>query len=75
LIGILAAIRKAPKGTDLSGLEAFALAQGGYFDRRDAIRHGLSDAHLRYHTRTGRFERVLPGVYRLASAPPHPSDE
>jgi predicted transcriptional regulator of viral defense system len=63
------------KQTDLPGLEALALAQGGYFDRRDAHRYGLTDALLRYHTRTGRFERVLPGVYRLRVAPISPYDE
>jgi predicted transcriptional regulator of viral defense system len=66
---------KAPKRTDLPALEAFALAQGGYFDRHDALRHGLTDTLLRYHTHAGRLERVLPGIYRLATAPPHPFDE
>jgi predicted transcriptional regulator of viral defense system len=59
----------------LIGLEALALEQGGYFNRRDAGRYGLNDALLRYHTNTGRFERVLPGVYRLATAPINPYDE
>jgi predicted transcriptional regulator of viral defense system len=57
------------KQTDLSGLEAFALLQHGYFHRRDAHAYGLSDALLSYHTRTGRFERYLPAVYRLRIAP------
>lgn len=56
-------------GTDLRGLEAFALEQGGYFDRRDARDHGLGDDDLGHHVRTGRFERVFPGVYRVAVAP------
>ena len=60
---------------DLAGLEAFALGQGGYFDRADAHRHGLGDRMLHHHTRTGRFERVFPGVYRLAIAPLSPRDE
>jgi predicted transcriptional regulator of viral defense system len=63
------------EGSDLRGLEAFALSQGGYFDRRDALAYGLTDSLLSYHTRTGRFERVLPGVYRLAMAPVSPHDE
>ncbi len=58
------------KRTDLGGLEALALAQGGYFDRGDAQAHGIDDRLLSYHTRTGRFARVLPGVYRLRAAPP-----
>lgn len=63
------------KQTDLSGLEALALGQGGYFDRHDAHSYGITDSLLRYHTRTGRFERVLPGVYRLRVAPISPYDE
>ena len=60
------AMTQAP---NLNGLEAFALAQGGYFDRRDAQENGLSDRLLAYHSGTGRFERVFPGVYRLHRAP------
>src|SRR4051812_38434225 len=61
--------------SDLRGLEALALQQGGYFDRHDAQELGLADSLLGYHTRTGRFERILPGVYRLASAPTSRYDE
>lgn len=64
-----------PKRTALRGLEALALVQGGYFDRRDALDHGIDDTLLRYHTQTGRFERVLPGVYRLRVAPINLYDE
>ena len=63
------------KGTNLPGLEALALAQGGYFDRHDAKGFGINDPLLRYHTRVGRFERVLPGVYRLAISPISPLDD
>src|SRR5688500_15553732 len=63
------------KATDLAGLEAHALGQGGYFDRADARSHGLSDRLLTYHVSTGRFERVFPGVYRLRTAPYAPNDE
>ena len=59
----------------LAGLEAFALGQGSYFDRRDARDYGITDPLLGYHTRTGRFEHVLPGVYRLRAAPMSPYDE
>jgi predicted transcriptional regulator of viral defense system len=64
-----------PKRTNLVGLEAHALAQGGYFDRRDAQDHGLDDEALHYHTKTSRFERVFPGVYRLRTAPVAPHDD
>jgi predicted transcriptional regulator of viral defense system len=63
------------KRADLAGLVAFALGQGGYFDRHDAHDYGMTDSLLGYHTRTGRFERVLPGVYRLRAAPMSPHDE
>jgi predicted transcriptional regulator of viral defense system len=62
-------------GADLRGLEALALGQGGYFDRRDALDHGLGDDALSHHARAGRFERVFPGVYRLTVAPYARHDE
>ena len=67
--------RRPARSTDLAGLEALALAQGGYFRREDAIAHGITDRLLSYHKRTGRFDRVLPGVYRLTRAPVSPNDE
>ncbi len=71
----MAANPHSTKQTDLLGLESLALGQGGYFDRRAAHSHRITDSLLRYHTRTGRFERVLPGVYRLRVAPISPYDE
>lgn len=61
--------------SDLQGLAAQALAQGGYFDRGDAQAQGVGDRLLHHHTRTGRFERTFPGVYRLAIAPLSPHDD
>ena len=66
---------KPASRTDLRGLEALTLGQGGYFDRRDALDFGINDSLLSYHTQTGRFERILPGVYRLPVAPISPIDE
>ncbi|MDB5059110.1 MAG: hypothetical protein JWO59_2582 [Chloroflexi bacterium] len=60
---------------DQYGLEALALAQGGYFDRGDAAEHGLSDRLIHHHVHSGRFERVFPGVYRLSVAPFSPHDD
>jgi predicted transcriptional regulator of viral defense system len=60
---------------DLHGLQALALTQGGYFDRGDARAHGIGDRLLHHYTRTRRFERVFPGVYRLAIAPLSPHDD
>jgi len=65
----------APNQPDLPGLEAYALVQGGYFDRGDAHDYGLNDQALYYHAGTGRFERVYPGVYRLRTAPIAPRDD
>src|SRR4051812_19019114 len=59
----------------LRGLEALALTQGGYFDRADALIHGLSDRMVHHHVRSGRFERIYTGVYRLAIAPVVQNDE
>jgi predicted transcriptional regulator of viral defense system len=67
--GILMSMRHAVKRTDLTGLEELALRQGGYFDRRDAQAHGIGDDLLSYHVKTGRFERLFPGVFRLRIAP------
>jgi predicted transcriptional regulator of viral defense system len=60
---------------DTYALQALALGQGGYFDRSDAQAHGMSDRLLHHYIRTGRFERVLPGVYRLTIAPLSPHDD
>ena len=60
---------------DLPGLGEHALTQGGYFDRTDAREYGLDDQDLYYHTRSGRFERIYPGVYRLRMAPIAPHDD
>ncbi|HEV7216209.1 MAG TPA: type IV toxin-antitoxin system AbiEi family antitoxin domain-containing protein [Chloroflexota bacterium] len=54
---------------NLRGLETRALVRGGYFDRRDALDHGISDRMLTYHVGQGRFERLYPGVFRLCTAP------
>ncbi len=60
---------------DHRALEELALSCGGYFDRRDALDRGFSDELLRQHTNAGRYERVYPGVYRLAVAPVDPHDD
>jgi predicted transcriptional regulator of viral defense system len=60
---------------DLAALESLALEQGGYFDRGDALAHGLRDNLIDHHVASGRFERVFPGVYRLRTAPIRPNDQ
>lgn len=66
---------RAPKSSDLASLESLALGQGGYFRREDALAYGITDRLLSYHTRTGRFERLLPGVYRVIRSPITSNDE
>jgi predicted transcriptional regulator of viral defense system len=72
---MLESMVRHPKRTDLVGLEAHALAQGGYFDHADARESGLDRQALHYQAKAGRFERVFPGVYRLRTAPMAPHDE
>jgi predicted transcriptional regulator of viral defense system len=71
---MLKSMEKA-KTPHLAGLEEYALAQGGYFDRADAQTYGLDDRLLTYHVSTGRFERTFPGVYRVRRAPLAPNDQ
>lgn len=66
-------IRTVQPATD--DLEHLALHQGGYFHRYDALLRHIGDELLSYHARTGRFERVLPGVYRMAIAPKSDQDD
>lgn len=51
-------------------LYAIAAAQAGYFTSADAREAGFSSPLLEYHVRTGRFERVRRGVFRLVQFPP-----
>ncbi len=66
---MLHSMERDTKHADLLGLEALALTQGGYFHCADAHEYGIGKALLSYHTRTGRFERIFPCVYRLQRAP------
>lgn len=52
------------KQTDFIGLEALALAHGGYFDRGDAHEHGIGDRLLHHYVRSGRFDRIYSTVPR-----------
>jgi hypothetical protein len=49
--------------------------QGGYFSAAQAREAGFSYSLLSYHLRTGRFERVRPGVYRLVQFPASPHED
>lgn len=75
MYAIIISMKSGIRRTDHQGLEALALAQGGYFTRADAHAHGIDDRLLHYHVGAGRFVRIFPGVYRLLVAPPAPRDE
>ena len=48
---------------------SLAARQHGLVSRRQTRVSGLSDSALRYAVRTGRFEPLHPGVFRVAAAP------
>ena len=50
-------------------LDATAQAQFGLISRRQASAGGLSLSNINYRLASGRWVRVLPGVYRLAGTP------
>jgi predicted transcriptional regulator of viral defense system len=52
-----------------------ASAQAGYFTVAQALDHGFSSALLTHHTKTGRFVRVVRGLYRLRDYPAEPGEE
>jgi predicted transcriptional regulator of viral defense system len=49
--------------------------QGGYFDAAQARSCGFSRRQLAYYVKTGRFERIKPGLYRLALFPASAYDD
>jgi predicted transcriptional regulator of viral defense system len=51
-------------------LDALAAEQSGVFSRRQARDLGASKAMIEHRLGTGAWSLVLPGVFRLASAPP-----
>jgi predicted transcriptional regulator of viral defense system len=54
---------------NLSALHRLAYAQDGLFTSKQARCCGLSAQLLAHHARSGRFERVRRGLYRLADYP------
>jgi predicted transcriptional regulator of viral defense system len=53
----------------LRALYAVATTQGGYFTAKQAGAAGYGIRHLDYHAKTGNFERVGHGLYRLPTIP------
>lgn len=60
---------------DLRGLETQAYEQHGYFTTEQARAHGVSSQLINHHTRTGRFEPVRRGLYRIRGFPTSEHDE
>ncbi|MEM9461571.1 MAG: type IV toxin-antitoxin system AbiEi family antitoxin domain-containing protein [Myxococcota bacterium] len=58
-----------PASPDKSQLWEIAAAQNGYFSLDQAHAAGFSSQLIRYHCKTGTFERVRRGIYRLSSFP------
>ena len=61
--------------SDHHRLYEIAEGQGGYFSTAQARQAGFSGELLSYHAKTGRFERVAHGVYRLRQFPGSPLED
>jgi predicted transcriptional regulator of viral defense system len=55
-------------------LQRLAQSQGGYFRSDQAAAFGFTRANLSHHEKSGRFERIRPGVFRLTVLPREPTD-
>lgn len=60
---------------DLRKLLQVASLQGGYFTAHQAHEAGYSRWSLYHHSKTGRFERVARGFYRLPEYPASPFED
>ena len=60
---------------DAIGLNRVAYGQDGYFTSRQAGEHGFSAQLLAHHVRSGRYERIRRGLYRLRDYPGSPRGE
>lgn len=67
-----AAMRFAPREKELYQM---ALEQGGLFTLDQAKRFGFGPKEAWYRVRTGRWERLGRGIYRLAFAPLSPDED
>src|SRR2546430_11093573 len=60
---------------DMAGLQTEAYHQADYFTAQQARIHRVSSQLLDHHVRTGRFERVRRGLYRVSGFPSGEHDE
>src|SRR5260221_5020528 len=56
-------------------LHALAALQAGYFTAKQAAQAGYSYSHLAYHLRSGNFQRIGHGLYRLPEVPLAQTDD
>lgn len=54
---------------DAIGLNRVVYSQDGYFTSRQAAEHRFSAQLLAHHVRSGRYERIRRGLYRLRDYP------
>jgi len=66
---------ESPSRPNLDQLFAVAEAQAGYFTTAQAQRAGYSRGLVAHHAKTGAFERVRSGVYRLTRFPGSPRED
>ncbi|MHB8492631.1 MAG: type IV toxin-antitoxin system AbiEi family antitoxin domain-containing protein [Solirubrobacteraceae bacterium] len=64
--------KSRPRHPDHAALERLAYSQDGLFSSRQAAEAGFSPQLLSHYARSGRFERIGRGVYRLREHPPSP---
>jgi predicted transcriptional regulator of viral defense system len=60
---------------DLPALHRLAYSQDGLFTTRQAQERGVSAQLLAHHARSGRFQRMRQGLYRLSDYPTGEHDE
>jgi len=60
---------------DGNALNRVAYGQGGYFTAEQGRECGFSPQLLAHHVRSGRYERIRRGLYRLRDFPSSPHDE
>jgi predicted transcriptional regulator of viral defense system len=58
------------RSTQPQRLRDIASGQAGYFSLAQAKQSGFSSPLIHHHCKTGRFERVRRGIYRLSDYPP-----
>lgn len=63
-------MQKRRKTDPFSALMQISQAQQGYFTTKQAIAAGYADNTHPYHVRTGNWERIQRGIYRLAHLSP-----